>query len=383
MCRDCILLCCGRGGGIFASAEVISGTCGAEGDGCNLIWSYNSDNGELTISGKGAMADFNNQNVPWATSQLDGEIKKLTVKDGVTSIGSGAFAGGNKNMGASSSFTSVTIPDSVTGIGSGAFSGCENLTDITLSKNLTSIGSHAFYGTGYYNNPENWDNDVLYIGNYLIAAKNSISGKYKVKENTKVIAKRAFSDCRSLTGIMITENVTDIGLYAFLGCTNLSDAAISKSVTNIEVGVFTGCKSLKEITVDSENKNYSSADGVLFNKDKTCLIVYPAGKTEISYSIPQTVTEIGQWSFYYCANLETINIPSGVKTIDTDAFYYSSKLNSVTIPNSVTEIGSGAFSNCTGLASVVISGNITEIGPYTFYRCANLEDIFFRTVLRA
>ena len=377
-----MVLCSVAVGGMFASAETVSGTCGAEGDGSNLTWTFDTATGELIISGKGAMADFyGGDNPPWSATQLNDkqggfEIKKLTINDGVTSIGAYAFSSKmSQKIDGDSSFTSITIPDSVTSIGHEAFSFCESLTDITLSKNLTSIGQRAFINTGYYNNDENWNSNVLYIGNNLIDAKDTISGDYKTNENTKIIADYAFSDCKSLTSITITDNVTSIGKSAFVACTSLSSVTIPKGVTSIGDNAFYGCTSLKKIIVENQNSSYLSEDGVLFNKDKTVLIKYPEAKAETSYSVPSTVTEIGEYAFYNCVNLENITIPNSVNTIGNGAFYCAAKLTSIIIPSSVTDIESDAFSKCTGLTSVAILGNITKISPYMFYYSTNLEDI--------
>ena len=169
--------------------------------------------------------------------------------------------------------------------------------------------------------------------------------------------------------------VTKIGDGAFRGCTGLTSVIIPNSVTNIEGGAFRGCTGLKSITVDKNNKNYISVDGVLFNKNKTKILGYPNAKGSSSYVIPSSVTEIGYYAFRDCTGLTSITIPKGVKEIRDDAFFGCTGLKSVTIPSSVTKIGYDAFFGCTGLKSVTIPGSVTKIEYNIFRECTGLTSI--------
>lgn len=183
-----------------------SGMCGD-----NLYWSFDEATGELTISGEGEMIEDVYYNCPWQDYKQD--IKSVVIEDGVTCIDAVAFYYYR-------SLSSVTIGNSVTGIKPSAFEGCSNLIDITISDSVTHIDEDVFAGTGYYNNDLNWENGVLYIGNHLIDAKDTISGSFKIKNGTKCIAESAFYNCDNLTSLYVPGSVTSIG---WLGCENLAD----------------------------------------------------------------------------------------------------------------------------------------------------------------
>ena len=159
--------------------------------------------------------------------------------------------------------------------------------------------------------------------------------------------------------------VTGIGWSAFSGCTGLKSITIPSSVTEIGENAFRGCKGLTSITADKNNKNYTSVNGVLFNKNKTEILAYPNAKSS-SYVIPSSVTEIGSAAFYDCTGLKSVTIPSSVKEIGIDAFSGCTGLKSVTISNGVTNIESWAFYGCTGLKSVTIPSSVAEICGSSF-----------------
>ena len=170
--------------------------------------------------------------------------------------------------------------------------------------------------------------------------------------SVEVIAWEAFSGCRGLKEVTIPGSVTEIGKEAFSGCRGLRAVTIPGSVTKIGWGAFSGCSGLKSIGVESGNKNYCAAGGVLFTKDKATLVCYPGGKPKESYIIPSSVTEIGGGAFGGCSGLREITIPSSVKTINKNAFIDCKGLEAVTISDGVTEIGRRVFSGCSGLNAV-------------------------------
>jgi hypothetical protein len=191
-----------------------------------------------------------------------------------------------------------------------------------------------------------------------------------IPDSVKEIGNSAFRGCTSLT-VLSLNKVTTIAGDAFNGCVLLASVTLPESVTSIQTNIFNGCTTLTAINVDANNPAYSSVDGVLFNKDKTLFVRYPAAKPaqNSSYTIPAGVKSIGRHAFLNTP-LTSVTIPDGVTTIGPEVFYYS-QLTSITIPDSVTSIGNYAFHGSTSLATVTISENskLTSIGQSAFQAC--------------
>ena len=199
--------------------------------------------------------------------------------------------------------------------------------------------------------------------------------KVMIEEGIMNIGRYAFIGCSSLTSISIPEGVTTIGYYAFSECSALTSITIPKGVTSIDKGVFSGCSSLESIVVDENNQKYISENGILFNKEKTEIITYPAKKEGTIYNIPENVNSIDNYAFYGCSSLESINIPEGVTKIGRKVFYGCNSLESIIIPARVTSIGDYAFYQCSRLESITIPEGVRSIGSYAFYQCSSLKSI--------
>jgi hypothetical protein len=223
---------------------------------------------------------------------------------------------------------SYTIPDSVTGIGPKAFEYCAGLTNILIPDNVLDIGSNAF------------------------------------------------NSCSSLASVSLSDSLTSIGDFAFSYCYGLTNIAIPATVTKFGDGAFSFCSGLTAITVDSNNMFYSSMNGVLFDKTQSTLVDYPGG-LEGSYSIPSTVTSIGDFAFSYCYGLTSVTIPNSVTSIGSDAFDLDENITSVTIPDSVTNLGVAAFKQCGGMTNLTIGNGITSIGDSVFSFCFVLTNVTF------
>ena len=174
--------------------------------------------------------------------------------------------------------------------------------------------------------------------------------------------------------------MTTIEYGAFEGCSGLTSINIPNSVTTIDYWAFENCSGLTSITVDTDNANFSSSEGVLFDKSQQILILCPGGKKG-EYNIPNSVTTIRGCAFSGCSGLTSINIPNSVTTIGENAFENCSGLTSINIPNSVTTIGNGAFAYCSGLTSINIPNSVTTIGNGAFYDCSGLATLYFQSII--
>ena len=276
-----------------------------------------------TDSGGGTTVDVigsgncgaNGSNVTW----------KLTSDGTLTISGTGKMYDYMHWYSLRSQVKSVIIEDGVTTIGDCAFDCWDALTSVTLPDSVTTIGNQAF------------------------------------------------DDCTSLTSITIPSSVTSIENYAFGGCVSLTSVTIPSSVTKIGNYAFAGSDAA--VNVASGNKNYSSENGVLYNKQKTVLLY--GGPCKGTFKIPNGVTSIDEGAFESCERLVGITIPKSVTHIGQYAFAGCWRLRDITLPSSMTEIEEGVFSDCESLASITIPKSVTNIVGYAFYACDNLTDVYY------
>ena len=324
----------------------------------------------------------------------------------VTSIGDEAFY-------LCSSLTSVEIGNSVTSIGDDAFSSCSSLTSIVVAPNnpkydsrdncnaiIESESNTLIAGCQNSTIP----NSVTSIGAYAFAYCSSLTS-VEIPNSVTSIGDYAFVHCSSLRSVKISNSVTSIGIYAFYGCSSLTSVEIGNSVTSIGGVAFAGCSSLVSLVVASGNPIYDSREG--------CNAIVKTSSNELiagckSTIIPNSVTSIGNYAFYGCPSLTSVEIPNSVTWIADGAFSYCSSLTSLVvapdnpiydsregcnaiiktssneliagckstiIPNSVTSIGNYAFYGCSGLTSVEIPNSVTSIGNIAFYICSSLTSV--------
>ncbi len=174
-----------------------------------------------------------------------------------------------------------------------------------------------------------------------------------------------------INGLLVT-SISD----GFGSCGCLTGIAVPSSVTNIGSAAFPS-PILTAITVDMSNSVYSSASGVLFDKNQTTLLIYPQGKSG-SYIVPSSVTSIGDYAFYNCTNLTSVTIPNSVTNLGWQAFYHCTSMNRISIGNSVASIQYGAFYSCTGLTNVMIPESVSSIGDFAFNACFSLTSMYFQ-----
>lgn len=297
--------------------------------------------------------------IPSAVSHNGKEYKVTRIQDN-------AFS-------ACRSVTAITIPNSITSIGNSAFSYCSSLTSLALPNSVTRIGSWAFYNC-FMLESVTMPNSITIIEDGTFSSCRSLKS-VTIPNSVTSIESEAFSACFSLKSVTIPNSVTSIGNKAFSYCRSLISVTIPNSVTFLE-NPFPKCESLENIIVDSDNVNYSSVEGVLYDKKQTKLISYP-GAREGSATIPNSVTSIGDYAFYY-SRLTSVVIPNSVTSIGDYAFS-GCLFTSVTIPNSVMNIGNCAFFLCQSLTSVTIPGSVTNIDAGAFSSCYSLKSVYMES----
>ena len=294
---------------------VKTGTCGKNGN--NLTWTYTLD-GTLTISGKGAMQDYEDNNSDPLWYVYESSIRKVIVEEGVTTIGSKAFHDYYHNL------EEVVLPSTLKEIHYGAFYKCPVLTTVLLNEGLESIGNHAFYGCSSLENID-------------------------LPKSLKTIGDYVFTECTTLKQIRIPEKVTSIGDCTFWRCSSLTHAYFLGSMEKLGGQLFGDCTSLKVVSLP---KGLKYLCGLLGD--------------DIPYGL----------LFSRCSSLESVTIPEGVETIYGDTFSDCTSLHTVYIPKTVTEIVRNAFYGCTNLSNIYYDGTLEDWLYYV--RNGASDDYYFK-----
>ena len=360
--------------GVLYPGTVMAGVIGN-----NLFWTLDAD-GTLTISGTGAWNGVGGAGPDW------GNVKKIVVEEGVTTIGNGAFMG-------CSSATEVQLPSTVTAIGDHAFDFCQSLTSITLPANLKTIGPNAFSGCGLtgITIPEK----VTSIGFCAFAyCENLVSvtilGAPRLEDSvfwgctklttvnlgkTTYIGGDSFHDCTALTAITIPTTVETIGRAAFMGCTSLEKLTIQDGVTWIDYCAFEDCTSLKSIVIPNSVTYVAERafQGCSSLESLTVPFIGPDRESSNRWSYP-----LG-WFF----GIEEFEGSMAVmqKTIEFEGifdqlYYIPASLRSVTVTGNVLPYA--ALRNCSNITTVYLSNQLSKIPAYTFDGCTNLTDVYFQ-----
>lgn len=305
-----------------AFAVDYSGTCGE-----NLTWSYNQESCVLTISGTGAMDDYDKVSPPWSHNTITDKAKSLIIKEGVTSVGKEAFMKFYK-------LQSVSIPISLQSIGDKAFYSSEHIILSELTGNY-SIGEYVFH----------WNKGITHL---------TISGNIK-------IGRYAFQGCNNLQSLNIKENVTIEGDYAFESCKRLKSVTIGGNVKLSSQNIFKSCDSISTAILEEGQKVLPYG---IFDNCKQLTTV----------TLPSTLDTIKQNAFLSCESLDKVTLPKSLKYIDQYSFDHCG-LTTITIPRN-TKIGSGVFNACHKLETATVYG-VDQTYDYLFSNCSNLQTLYW------
>lgn len=232
---------------------------------------------------------------------------------------------------------SVTLPSTLNFIGEGAFYGCTSLKNVYGLENcllLKEMRYNTFFDCGSLEN-------IVLPPNLISIGEQSFLGCVKLSsielpDSLQTIGISAFAGCSSLSGIDFPDSVTDIGGMAFVLCSSLKEVTLPPRVSNLIIP-FGYCTSLENIFVSDNCLNYSSIDGVLFNKDLSKIVCYPSGRNRETYIIPNTVNHIEVGAFSSNPYLKEITIPKSVLTIDGYIFGQSDNISIINYIGTVAE----------------------------------------------
>ncbi len=297
------------------------------------------------------------------------ELKTVTVPAGVKTIGGFAF-------GYCYNLKSVSLPVGLKDIGRGAFNGCDALTAPRIPSTVTYVGSMAFGGTGY-DKPANYKNGALYLDGWMLGTSN---------------------DIENLTAFQIPAGTVGLADFVFF-YTQITGVQLPASLRYIGDSAFGQCSQLQTIQVAAGNTALSVQDNVLYNAAKTCLILFPQGKTDItnftapstltavgnyafsgnttiqSVTLPNTVTKLGDQAFGGCEALEKMPLPTALKEIGANCFMYCGKLENVTLPAGITALPDGVFENCAAFTAISLPSGLKSIGENVFYGCEKITEM--------
>ncbi len=345
----------------YIGKHLIRGRTSLKGD-------YKVKNGTITIADSAFLNRVNvtSVTIPDSVKNIESEafknctaMKNVSFSDKLGYIEYEAFNNCKK-------LTEIKIPGNIEGIGAYAFSDCTSLKSIIIPDSVRGIDTLAFCNTAYYNNKKNWEDSVLYIGNHLIEAKESLKGAYKIKDGTIAIAGQAFRWCSKLTEITLPKSLKYIDGGAFYDCTKLEKIYWNaKSAEDFEYCVFRYAgekdKGIKVVFG-------KSVERIPANAVRECEAI-------TSITIPDSVKSIGYLAFYYTGYYNNRS------NWDESALYIGNHLirgrhslnGTYKVKKGTITVADKAFRNCDKLTSVKFPTSVKNIGKNIYYECDKIK----------
>ena len=253
-----------------------------------------------------------------------------------------------------------------------------NLNKVTFGPEVTSIPKYTFYNCWSLNTVDvkgglaqwlNFDFTNPYTSPFSYIGYMGVSTDPVLTFNGTLLS----------GAVVIPDGITTIPAHGFqYSCSGITSLTIPASVTSIADGAFKGLSSLNTIQLATENTSFTLTDNVLYNKEVTKILCFPQLRAG-DYTMPATITEMGDYQFYNCINLTGITLSDAIQTIGQYAFAGCKSLVTATMPSSAKTIGQHAFANCTKLATITIPASVEAINDYAFNGCVALTNAKFET----
>ncbi|MCH5198603.1 MAG: leucine-rich repeat protein, partial [Oscillospiraceae bacterium] len=326
--------------------------------------------GVLSIAGEGAIPDFGSAgDAPWYKNYAS-VITSLVVNEGITETGTYSFA-------KLTSLQEMTLPSTLIQIGNYSFSGASALKEFVAPENLIFIGDHAFEKTTSLASIT-YNSKIMILGTYVFT--NSVITEAVLPSSVIKYGERVYSECNKVQKIIIEDGITSLTsrvFYAYSYDSELKELVIPASVKYISHNFYSlGMFTLQNITVDQNNQDYCSVDGVLFTKDMKTICFYPPEKTGLYYHIPQTVSKMSYYAFASNSYLNYLDMSDcAVTVIPTYCFYSAKMLKGIDWPKNLTQISSSAFMfNRT--EKFYIPSSVTKLDSSAISNCYNRPTIY-------
>ena len=331
-----------------------------------LLWRYDPKDSSLTLSGTGALPDYPIGKAPWF--EFNDQIDTLVLKEGVTRIGDYAFYNcteltsveipegvtyiGESAFACCQSLESVTIPGSVTEIGEGAFESCDSMMVLELASGLKCVGAFAFSECVALR-------ELVLPNTVERIERSAFAGTMALHElvipgNVQEIGDNAFNGCIRLSSLTLSEGIRVIEEMAFSNCSDLTEVLIPASVERLGDGVFADCLAMTQIAVAPESKHFVVRDNILYSKDLSTLVHYPAGKEEQEFTLPEEVRKIAGLAFASNYFLMEVMLGDHLEEVGSYAFARCSCLSFMSLPAQTTRLGVSPFHDCTMLLEIEV-----------------------------